>query len=133
MANPRGTTLTVLAVLFGTLALSNFLKAAPITEDTGFVLFGNRLAGTANVLAGIFAGAVVGSYAVGIWQMRRWAVPLAWGYALYVVLNIVLFRMRHPMPESGSGQVFELVYAVVAIGVSTGTALLLTRRRDELS
>ncbi len=97
MAN-RGKPLTALAVLFGLLAFSNFIKFVPVTDDTGFVLFGERLAGTANIVAGGIAGTILVVYAMGIWRLRRWALPLGWVYAAYVVVNSVCFRLRYPMP-----------------------------------
>jgi hypothetical protein len=133
MLADRGRLLTVPSILFGILALSNFMKFLPLTDDTGFVLFGQRLAGAANVVAGLIAGTVLFVYAAGIWRLRRWALPLGWFYAAYVVANIVLYRLRHPMPSGTGGPIFEVAYAVIAIGVSTGTALLLMRRRSGLA
>ncbi|MFN8640983.1 MAG: hypothetical protein U0802_04730 [Candidatus Binatia bacterium] len=52
MARSRGALLGTLAVLIAALALSNFAKPIPVTDDTGFVLFGRRLAGPASWLAG---------------------------------------------------------------------------------
>jgi len=132
MTSDRGRVLTVLAVLYAILALSNLIKFLPLTDDTGFVLFGQRLAGTANVLAGLMAGAILIVYAAGIWRMRRWVLPLGWCYAAWVAANTVLFRVRYPMPAARGQQFFEVTYAVVAIGVSLGTALLLRRRRADL-
>jgi hypothetical protein len=120
-------------VLFGLLAFSNFIKFVPVTDDTGFVLFGERLAGTANVVAGGVAGTILVAYAMGIWRLRRWALPLGWIYAAYVVVNSVCFRLRYPMPTATGQRIFELTYAVVAIATAVGTALLLTRRRDQLT
>ena len=133
MTANRGPTLTALAVLFGLLAFSNFIKFVPVTHDTGFVLFGERLAGTANTVAGVIAGTILAVYAVGIWRLRRWALPFAWAYAAYVVANSVFFRLRYPMPSALGQRIFEVTYAVVAIATAVGTALLLTRGRDQLT
>lgn len=59
----RGSVLTVFAVLFAILAISNFLKPLQINETTGFVLFGSRLSGMPNVIAGIVAGLYLLVYA----------------------------------------------------------------------
>ena len=134
MRAERGPFLTVAAILFGILAISNLSKPLQIGPHTGFVLFGERLDGTANLIAGPIFGAILATYAYGVWTMRRWAIPLGGLYALYVILNLVLFPFRTP-PPPGAGvgwQVFGLVYAAVAIGISGGAWWALSRRRDEL-
>jgi hypothetical protein len=134
MRAERGPFLTVAAILFGILAISNLSKPLQIGPHTGFVLFGERLDGTANLIAGPIFGAILATYAFGVWTMRRWAVPLGGLYALYVILNLVLFPFRTPPPPgAGAGwQLFGLVYAAIAIGISGGTWWALSRRRDEL-
>ena len=130
----RDTALTVAAVLFGLLAVSNLLKPLQIGSQTGFVFLGRRLTGTPNAILGPLFGLYLATYAYGIWTMRRWALPLGIAYAAYVVLNLVLFPFRTPpRPGAGTGDtVFGIVYAIIAIGVSAGTARLLARRRGEL-
>lgn len=133
MAAARGPALTTFAVLFGVLAGSNLLKPFQILgPQTGFVLFGQRLEGTANAVAGPLFGLYLLVYALGIWGMRRWALPMAWLYALYVVVNLVLFSFRTETPPGIGYKIFGLVYMLVAIGVSGGAALLLSRRKEEL-
>ena len=134
MRAERGPFLTVAAILFGLLAISNLSKPLQIGPHTGFVLFGERLDGMANLIAGPIFGALLATYAYGVWTMRRWAVPLGGLYAAYVVANLVLFPFRTPPPpNAGTGwQVFGLVYAAIAIGVSGGAWWTLSRRRDEL-
>ena len=127
----RGRALTVCSVLFGVLAVSNFLKPLQLSAETGFVLFGQRLNGAANAIAAPLFGLYLLVYARGIWRLRRFALPMSVLYAAYVVANLVLFTVRAP-PPPGSGALFGLVYAAVALGVSSGTAYLLARRRLEL-
>ena len=131
----RGRLLTTAAILFAILAVSNLLKPFQLGgERTGFVFLGQRLSGTANTILGPLFGLYLGVYAAGVWTMRRWALPMAWGYAAYVVVNLLLFNARTP-PPPGAGaawRLFGLLYAVVAIGVSVGTARILGRRRAEL-
>jgi hypothetical protein len=120
----------------GILAVSNLLKPLQIGGDhTGFVFFGKRLAGTPNAVMGPLFGVYLATYAAGIWRMRRFALPMARLYAAYVVLNLILFNFRTPKPpDAGVGTaIFGLVYAVVAIVVSVGTARVLAERRQELS
>jgi hypothetical protein len=126
--------LTTLAVLMGVLAVSNFMK--PIGQSfrpessTGFVFFGTRLHGLANAVIGPLFGIFLAVYAWAVWNRRRFALPIALVYAVYVPLNMILFA-RHPPPNSG-GPLFAAVYALVAIGVSGGGALYLRAHRDTL-
>jgi hypothetical protein len=138
MADPvprRGPALTTFAVLFGLLAVSNLLKPLQIGgARTGFVFFGQRLSGTPNAILGPLFGLYLLVYAVGIWRLRRFALPMAYAYAAYVIANLVAFTVRgEPEPEPGMGPfIFGIVYAAVAIGVSGGAALLLARRKADL-
>ncbi|HEV7733980.1 MAG TPA: hypothetical protein VGR62_17550 [Candidatus Binatia bacterium] len=132
-AAARGTALTVFAVLFALLSVSNMLKPFQIQgAQTGFVLFGERLTGTANAIAGPLFGLFLLVYAIGIWNMRRFALPMAWLYALYVVVNLVLFTIRNETPPGVGYMIFGVVYTAIAIGVSGGSAMLLSRRTAEL-
>jgi hypothetical protein len=65
--------------------------------------------------------------------MRRWALPLAWAYAGYVLVNLFLFTMRNPSAFAADRRVFGIVYTAIALGISWGAALVLRRRADELS
>jgi len=131
----RGAALTVFAILFALLAISNFLKPLQLLGgETGFVLFGIRLTGLANTIFGPLFGAYLALYAWGIWMLRRFALPMGHFYATYVVLNLAMFSLVAPKPaDAGAGyQIFILLYAVIAIGVSVSAAVLLTRRKAEL-
>jgi hypothetical protein len=135
MTTPRrGPWLTTAAILFALLAISNATKPLQIGgARTGFVFFGERLSGTPNLIVGPIFGVFLAVYALAIWRMRRVALPLAWAYAAYVVVNLALFRVRTPQPPGADlGVVFGLAYAAVAIGTSAGTAIVLTRRAREL-
>ncbi len=130
----RGTTLTIFAVLFAILAVSNLLKPFQIGgEETGFVLFGTRLVGTPNVIAGIIAGLYLLVYAYGIWNMKRFAVGMAHAYALYVILNLLMFMFRDAEGADQLGIVGSIAYSGVAVGVSLGSAIMLTKRKTELA
>lgn len=132
---PRDRALTVLAVLMGLMAISNVSK--PITQhldptgQAGFVFFGHRLHGAANAIVGPAFGVLLAAYAYGVWTLRRWVVPIAVGYAAYVIVNLVCFTAAGP-PGARPPAVFLLLYAAVAIGVSSGGAWLLLRRRSTL-
>jgi len=130
----RGTALTVFAILFALLAISNLLKPFQLGGDqTGFVFFGQRLSGTANTIIGPLFGLFLAAYAFGIWTMRRWALPMGHAYATYVVLNLILYSFRGTYPDTVSYKIFTVVYAAIAIGVSVGAAVLLTQRKAELT
>jgi hypothetical protein len=130
----RGPALTVCALLFTLLAVSNLLKPLRLGgEQTGFVLFGERLSGTANAIAGPLFAAYLLFYAAGIWGMRRFALPMAYGYAAYVVVNLILYTLRTPQPPGMGPVVFGIVYSTIAIGVSSGSAYLLAKRKAELT
>jgi hypothetical protein len=134
MRRKRDTALTVFAVLFGLLAVSNLLKPFQVGGgETGFVLFGKRLAGTANAIVGPLFGVYLAIYAAGIWGMRRYAFPMAWAYAAYVAINLTLFSLRNTAPPGIGYAIFGIVYSAVALGVSVGAAWLLTRRRAALA
>ncbi len=137
MNNPdRGSLLTVLALLFGLLAVSDLAKPLEASLGgglrPGFVLFGHRLSGTANAVVGPLFGLYLLVYAAGIWRMRRWALPIGVVYAIYVIVNLTLFTFRDPEPMH-EGVLFGLIYAVVAVGVSWGAVWLLSQRRAALT
>jgi hypothetical protein len=131
----RGPVLTVLAILMSLLALSNFAKplgqAMQPESDAGFVFLGHRLHGLANAIMGPLFGLLLATYAYGVWTRGRWVVPLAIAYAVWVVLNLVLFSVTAP-PAQTPGFGFMAVYVLVAIGVSAGGALYLYRNRHRL-
>ena len=129
----RGLALTIFAVCFALLAVSNLLKPLQLEgECTGFVLFGIRLAGHANTIASLIAAAYLLLYASGIWRMKRWALPMGHFYATYVLLNLFFYSMIHTRPPGIGYFLFMVIYSVVAIGFSVGAAVLLTSRKDEL-
>ena len=129
----RGRALTIFAILFWILALSDVLKPLRLEgSDTGLVFFGNRLTGAANAILGPLFGIFLAVYAYGIWTMRRFALPMAHAYATYVILNLIIWSFNDPHEKSAGYMVFGVVYAAVAIGVSLTSAVLLTRRKAEL-
>jgi hypothetical protein len=129
---PRGPILTTFAVLFAILALSNFSKPFHLDQNAGFMFFGMKMHGVANAILGPAFGVLLVVYAVGIFGMRRWVLPIGYVYAAYVILNLILYSVRNPTstrPALG----FMLIYSVIAIGVSSGSAILLHSRRNELT
>jgi hypothetical protein len=131
----RDPVLIVLAAVMGVMAASNFWK--PIAQrmapesNAGFVFFGTRLHGAANAVMGPLFGVILAAYAYGAAKRRRWVAPLAVAYALYVLANLVLFTLVTPAGEMPP-RLGMLAYAAVAIGVSSGGAFYLWRRRETL-
>ena len=136
----RGWFLTTVAILFVLVAISNLLKPVLADAQTGFVFFGHRLSGLANDILGPLSGIVLLSLAILIWRMRRFALPLAWLYAFYVAANIVLFAIVDPsgaavpagLNTERGRPALAAIFALVGIGVPLATAIVLTRRRNEL-
>jgi uncharacterized membrane protein (DUF2068 family) len=132
MPKSRGAVLTTFAVLFAILAVSNFSKPFHLDPNAGFMFFGMKTHGIANAILGPAFGVMLIVYAVGIWRMRRWVLPIACAYAAYVILNLLLYTLRNAGTPKMPSAVFMLVYTVIAIGVSSGSAILLYWRRSEL-
>lgn len=124
--------LKAFAILFGLLAVSNFLKPLQLGPDVGFVLLGQRLTGTANMVAGPIFGAYLLAYAIGVWRLKRYALPMGIAYAIYVLANLVLWNFRKP-EGADTSLAFGLAYMAVAVGVSAGSAYLLARNRERLA
>lgn len=126
--------LTTIAILLVILAITDFLKPFKLEgPTTGLVFLGIRRAGIANAILGPLVGLVLIAYAAGIWRMRRYALPLGWVYAVYVILNLFLYILRNPTPQDPHEQVFGIVYSIVAITMTIATAVILTRRRNDLA
>src|SRR6266481_5923497 len=130
----RGGTLSTLAVLFGILGVTDILKPLHLEgATTGLVFFGQRLSGTANAILGPALGIILLYYAAGIWRMRRYALYLGYAYAVYVTINLVLFTVRNPPPTAQADKIFGFVYVIFALAFSWGTAIILSRRKSELT
>jgi hypothetical protein len=133
MHKNRGTLLTIFAIAFALMAISNFSKPFKMSPNVGFVFFGYKLSGIGNTIIAPIFGIILAVYAYGIWTMRRFALPLAHFYATYVILNTLMFTIRKwgtsDMPPLG----FWIIYVLIAVGVSLGSALILTQRKAELA
>ncbi len=126
------TALRVCGILFCLLAISNFLKPMEFDEHQGFVFLGKRLSGTPNLLIAPIFGAYLAIYGTAVLRMRKLALAMAWPYAAYVIVNLILFTIR--MPEEAWGRpIFGLAYIIVAVGVSSGAAYLLSQNRAALT
>ena len=131
----RGLPLTLFAIAFGLLAISDLTKplSQPHHPQAGLVFFGTKLTGSADMIIAPLFAALLAIYAIGIWRMKRYAMPMSHAYATYVFINLMLFVMKHHDRSDTGGLPFMAVYGTIALGVSIGSAILLTLRREELS
>jgi hypothetical protein len=124
--------LKVFAALFSLLAVSNALKPLQLSDDVGFVLFGQRLDGMANTIAGPIFAAYLAIYALGIFRLKRYALPMGLTYAAYVLVNLTMWTFRLPAGAESS-VAFAVAYSSIAIGVSSGAAFLLWKNQGRLA
>ncbi len=130
----RGVALTIMAILLALMAISNFGKPFAHHAGVGFVFFGMRLTGTANMIVAPIFGVLIAVYVYGILAMRKFFLPLGIFYAAYVIVNMPLFILKYhgtPVMQEHSWA-YLVPYPFVAIGVSSGAAWLLYRRKTEL-
>ncbi len=126
----RGVTLTIFAVLFALLAISNFLKPFHLEPNEGFVFLGTKLTGAANAVMGPLFGIILLVYAYGIWAMRKFALQVAYIFLLWVLLNMILFTVKN---QSTQPLAANLAAAIVGIGVPLASAIVLRQRRADLT
>ncbi len=124
------TTLRVFAVLIGLRALTDVLK--PFGAGSGFVFFGKLLTGTASHILAPLVGVLMLVYAYGLWQLRRFALPMGIAYGILVTINLVVFPMLQELP-GGFGPVAYGVFTLIGLGVSWGAVWLLLQRRGQLT
>src|SRR5262249_59129613 len=116
MVSKRGPALTFFAIAFLALAISDFMKRFGLEgADAGLVVLGRRLSRDASAVVGPVVAVVLVVYAVGIWRLQPWAVPLGWAYAAYVTANVMLFPFRTPQPtDAGVGYwAFGVAYTIL--------------------
>ena len=120
-----------LAIAFGLLAFSNFTKPFEMQGEVGLVFFGERLHGTSNLLIAPLFGVYLAAYAYGLWTKQRFALPFGILYAVYVTVNLYLFRARSP-DLAAVNSLYGLTYIVIALGISWGAVLFLLRHPRDL-
>ena len=124
----RGATLTLLAIAFVFVAITDFIKPFHLFPNDGFVLLGTKLTGVANAIVAPAFGAILILYAYGIWAMRRFALPLSYLATASVVVNMVLYTMKY-----GDTRPLPPINVVVGIGIPLASAIVLTVRRADLA
>lgn len=135
MKRKRGLWLTIFAIGYILLAISDMLKPYLQTRSpgTGLVFFGFKLTGAANLIIAPLFGAFFVIYAIGIWRMKRYALPMSQAYAVYAVLNALFFNFVFHGSNGSSNPIVLIVVYAVGIAVPIATAMILTRRRAELT
>ncbi len=122
----RGAVLTIIAIGLALMAISNLSKPLKMSPNVGFVFLGTKLSGVPNMIVAPMFGVLLAVLAYGIWAMKRFALPIAYFYAAYVIVNLMLFTAytyrTSDMPPLG----FWIIYIAVAVGVSSEAAILLT-------
>jgi hypothetical protein len=128
----RGAALTIFALLYVLLAISDFAKPFFHSPGVGFVFLGHRLTGTSNAIMGPLFGFLLLVYAYGIWTMRRWALPVAYIFSGWVIVNSLLYNHLHrgdPQPPL----YFAIGSIAIGLGIPIATAIILSRRAGDLS
>lgn len=129
----RGAALTILSLLFILVAVEDLLKPFHLEgPTTGFVFFGTRTHGMENTILGPLFGIFLLAYALGILRMKKYALALGFIYAIYVVLNIVLYSVNPPPGDQGPA-IFLIAFPIIAIAIPWIAAIMLWRRRDALA
>ena len=124
--------LRVFAVLFALLAISNLTKPLELKPEHGFVFLGRRQRGASDLMLAPLFGTYLAAYAYGLWNARRFALPMGILYAGWVPLNMYLFTIRSP-EEMGMNSLFGVMYMIVATTVSIGAMIALLRSSNELT
>src|ERR1700674_1762640 len=98
----RGPALTIFALLYVLLAISDFAKPFSHDPGVGFVFAGTRLTGTGNAIMGPLFGLLLLYYAYGIWSMRHYALPASYVFAGWVIGNMIMYSVKNsgaPQPS----------------------------------
>ena len=122
--------LRICAVLIALRGLTNLSR--PFGAGSGLVFFGKFLTGTTNVIVAPLLGVYMLVLAYGMWAMRRFALPMAIAYAVFVPINMILFVVFQGLPQRwGAGG--YAVFMLIGIATTAGAAWLLAQRRAELT
>jgi hypothetical protein len=124
--------LRIFGICFCLLAVSNCTKFIEAKPNQGFMLFGMRQHGLPNLIWGWIFGIYLAIYGIGVLRMRAYALPMGTAYAVYVVLNLILFTIRMS-DEALARPILGIIYIIVAVGVSSGAVVLLRRNRAALA
>jgi hypothetical protein len=136
----RGAALTVFALQFLLLAIEDVLKPFSAQPEkpgalfkAGIVFLGTRFEGTPAQIIGPLLAIFLLVYTAGIWQMRRYALYMAYGFAIYVALNLFLFFVKNPPPATRGQIIFDVAYVAIAVVLTWTPAILIGRRLAALT
>jgi hypothetical protein len=107
--------LRLCAVLIGLRGVVNLFKS--LGAGNAMVAFGYTLPPD-SLLAPLIGVAMI-ALAIGLWTRRRWALPLAVGYAVFASLNIILFPLvsgLHPPVTGGRYVAFAFGGLIIVWG-----------------
>ena len=124
------TTLRVFAILIALRALTDVLK--PLGAGSGFVFFGKFLTGAACYVLAPIVGALMLVYAYGLWQLRRFALPLGIAYGVLVTINLAVFPLLQGLPPGFTVAAYA-AFALIGLGVSWAAVWLLVQRQKTLA
>jgi hypothetical protein len=128
--NGGKTTVRVFAILIALRALTDVLK--PLGAGSGFVFFGKFFTGMACYVLAPIVGAVMLVYAYGLWQLRRFALPMGVAYGVLVTINLAVFPILQGLPARFNVLAY-VAFALIGFGVSWGAVWLLLQHRGQLT
>jgi hypothetical protein len=98
------------------------------------LFFGMRLVIVGTFMSiGWLVAAFLLALAIGVWRMRRYASLMAECYAVYVLLDVVIFTAIHPLPKTHAELMFAVMYETIAVAGAWILAILLRRERAQLT
>jgi hypothetical protein len=115
-----------IAVLLVVRASTNFGK--PFSASARFVVLGHLLGGIWTAVVAPLFGIAIVVYAIGLWQVRRWALPLGIGYAIWSTINVIAFPIVEGIPARFAPWMYG-VFGVLGIAGPWLAVWLLARER----
>lgn len=129
MRNWKRTATVIMAALIALRSLTNIFK--PLGAGSGLVFFGKLLGGALNVILAPAVGIFMLAYAYGMFDRRKYALPMGIAYVVYVIFNVVLFPVLQALP-GGWGLGVYSIFGVVSIAGAVFPAWLMWAQRNEL-
>jgi hypothetical protein len=121
--------LRVFAVLIALRALTDVFK--PFSTGARLVFFGVFLGGWLNAIIAPLLGIFMLVYAWGLWNERRFALPMGVAYAIFATINMLAFPIFNSPPER-FGYTGYALFVLFGLAVSWGAVWLLSQRKAQL-